>query len=324
MNDFWNNNAVSSYILTELFDVDEIVRRFGGCPDDEDYKIERIYFYVEFRGADGHELIYVTEDEYKLHVELGDYNYRTDLNYHDFLNKFWFNEFQHFLIDTILPDVMSKFLDSAHAEVFKAEQTAKSQIIVQDILTKLIGVYEDLNRLAPHINKNKIQEYVIEQYQSSYSWAIKLLIQKYEVIFPVIIGRIKTTSEYFVHAKAIEKSEQEQSVLSNILKPDKNIPVDDQSIQYSHIFKNNAIEVWEYLKEKLNLDNTSRSDLKFIFEEMKKDGLLHKTVNQTFFLDWVNKAYNMEIQKTSNHHRTPYRLDRYQEALELYKPHKDS
>jgi hypothetical protein len=314
MNDFWNNNALSSYILTEIFDVDEIVRRFGGCPDDEDYKIERIYFYVEFRGAEGHELIYVTEDEYKLHVELGDDNYRTDLNYHDFLNKFWFNEFQYFLRDTILPNEMLDFLDLAHEKVLIAEHTAKAKIIFQDILTGLIHVYKGLNYIAPHISKNKVQEFVIEQYKSSYSDAIKLFIKKYEVIFPSIIKNFK--GEW---PDIFELENEDISTNKNEISPK-----DKKQDLHNHIFKNNAFLVWEYLKEKLDVTESSRADVKFTFEEMKKNCLIHDTVNQTSFLNWINEIYGLAIEKTSKFRKTKLRLDRYQEALELYKSHKDS
>lgn len=101
------------------------------------------------------------------------------------------------------------------------------------------------------------------------------------------------------------------------------VDTSDSSL-HNEIFKNNAFKVWEYLKEKLRLDNTSRSDVKFIYEEMKKDGFIHKTVNQTFFLDWINQTYDMVIQKTSYHSRTKLRLDRYQEALDLYNSRTDT
>jgi hypothetical protein len=39
MKDFWKNPAVKNYLVQDIFDIDEIVRSFGGCPNDEDYKI---------------------------------------------------------------------------------------------------------------------------------------------------------------------------------------------------------------------------------------------------------------------------------------------
>jgi hypothetical protein len=101
-------------------------------------------------------------------------------------------------------------------------------------------------------------------------------------------------------------------------------PKDKKQDLHNHIFKNNAFLVWEYLKEKLDVTESSRADVKFTFEEMKKNCLIHDTVNQTSFLNWINEIYGLAIEKTSKFRKTKLRLDRYQEALELYKSHKDS
>ena len=52
---------------------------------------------------------------------------------------------------------------------------------------------------------------------------------------------------------------------------------------------------------------------------MKKDGLIHNTVNQTTFLEWITSTYDgLIIEKTSNHSRTRERLQSYSRAIKLY------
>lgn len=89
---------------------------------------------------------------------------------------------------------------------------------------------------------------------------------------------------------------------------------------HKDIFKGNAFQVWQSMFDEFGINNRSRSDVKFMFEEMRKEGLIHRTVNQTVFLEWITRAYNgLEILKTSNHSRTNTRLQAYSRAKELYK-----
>lgn len=89
---------------------------------------------------------------------------------------------------------------------------------------------------------------------------------------------------------------------------------------HSKIFKNNAFEVWQFMFEEFDINSKSRTDVKFIYEEMRKDGLIHNTVNQITFLEWITSTYNgLIIEKTSNHSRTQRRLQAYNRALQLYK-----
>ena len=63
--DFWKNPAVANYLVQDIFDIDEIVIRFGGCPNDEDYKIIRTYYRDEFVGGeDGYETSVATKEDY--------------------------------------------------------------------------------------------------------------------------------------------------------------------------------------------------------------------------------------------------------------------
>ena len=89
---------------------------------------------------------------------------------------------------------------------------------------------------------------------------------------------------------------------------------------HNHIFKGNAFEVWQSMFDSFQITESSRTDVKFMFEEMKKDGLIHNTVNQKTFLDWLSEPpYQITVQKTSNYSKTKERISIYSNAKQLYK-----
>ena len=102
--------------------------------------------------------------------------------------------------------------------------------------------------------------------------------------------------------------------------PDNTNTDGDNKELHSHIFKGNSFDVWQSMFSEFGINESSRTDVKFMFEEMKKDYLIHNTVNQITFLDWIGETYNgLIIQKTSNHSRTKTRIQAYQRAKEFYK-----
>lgn len=94
---------------------------------------------------------------------------------------------------------------------------------------------------------------------------------------------------------------------------------DEVKNKYPHIFKSNAFEVWQSMFDEFQIKESSRTDVKFMFEEMKKDGLIFETVNQKTFLDWISQTYEITIVKTSNHSRSKERISIYSTAKQLYK-----
>lgn len=71
--------------------------------------------------------------------------------------------------------------------------------------------------------------------------------------------------------------------------------------------------------DSFKINESSRTDVKFMYEAMKKDGLIYPTVNQTSFLDWINKTYNLSIEKTSNYSKTITRESIYNNAKLLHR-----
>jgi len=89
--------------------------------------------------------------------------------------------------------------------------------------------------------------------------------------------------------------------------------------KHSEIFKNNAFEVWQSMFEEFEIKESSRSDIKFMFEEMKKKDLIHPRISQEGILDWINDIYEINVQKTSNYSRTKVRIGAFGRAIVLYK-----
>lgn len=114
--------------------------------------------------------------------------------------------------------------------------------------------------------------------------------------------------------------QQPENNKPNETKKENDKPDEVKKELYNHIFKGNAFEVWQSMFDSFQITESSRTDVKFMFEEMKKDGLIHNTVNQKTFLDWLSEPpYQITIQKTSNYSKTKERISIYSNAKQLYK-----
>lgn len=60
---------------------------------------------------------------------------------------------------------------------------------------------------------------------------------------------------------------------------------------YKHIFKHNAFEIFENYKEKRQISVQSRTDLRVIFDLLKKDDLFVDTIELKHYIKWINKEY---------------------------------
>lgn len=66
---------------------------------------------------------------------------------------------------------------------------------------------------------------------------------------------------------------------------------------HNDYFKDNAFEIWERLFENFNIDKTKRTDLRFMYEIMKHNGQIHKTITVKNITDWINETYDFGIDK---------------------------
>lgn len=88
---------------------------------------------------------------------------------------------------------------------------------------------------------------------------------------------------------------------------------------HTHIFKGNAFEIWQTMFDSFQITESSRTNVKFMFEEMKKDNLIHNTVNQKTFLNWISETYQITVEKTSNYSKTIERKSIYSNAKQRCK-----
>lgn len=76
-----------------------------------------------------------------------------------------------------------------------------------------------------------------------------------------------------------------------------NKPDEFKNELHNHIFKGNAFEFWQKLFENFNINETKRTDLRFMYEVMKYNGQIHETVTVTNITDWINDTYEFSIEK---------------------------
>jgi hypothetical protein len=81
----------------------------------------------------------------------------------------------------------------------------------------------------------------------------------------------------------------QQSEIINVLEVKKEL--------HNNIFTDNTFYVWERLFENFNINETKRTDLRFMYEIMKYNGQIHKTVTVKNITDWINETYDFSIDK---------------------------
>ena len=228
----------------------------------------------------------------------------------DFSNN---NEFDYSLYKSFAEDSSKSFI----RYFSKIDNEKDRNKIISEIHTDLHFTVEDVvtNMLASNQNNGSVSEdeiYIsqpipdnrIRSYESNY---MKLK----ETFLNLVLTEIKPQESKTIEAEKVEIEPQEiETVKTDEVKKE----------LYNHIFKNNAIEVFQSMFDSFGITEKSRTDVKFIFEEMKKDGLIQKTVNQKTFLDWLSELpYEISVQKTSNYSKTHKRNSIYSTAKELYK-----
>lgn len=66
---------------------------------------------------------------------------------------------------------------------------------------------------------------------------------------------------------------------------------------HSYIFAGNGYQIWEQYRKELKITNSDRTDVRFIYEALKFDKLIHKTVGEKDFRDWMAGTYDIVMDK---------------------------
>ncbi len=114
--------------------------------------------------------------------------------------------------------------------------------------------------------------------------------------------------DYIYEKMKIEelKRNQENNTNDNITKSEP---------KHNNIFVDNHFFTWERLFEAFKINETKRTDLRFLYEVMIIEGIIHNTVSVTNFKDWLNDTYEYSIDKL---HYTPIKASSNQKRLALY------
>lgn len=202
MYQFWDKQEVKNYLVQNLFDVDEIVRKLGGCQNDEDYKIIRSYYYIEFIGGENpYEIHPSTKKEFEKNKDNEDseFHYFSQLNYDDFLSNFWIDSFEDILYNRCEPIEQLDFISCVKDTFYELKFEGQAKLFLKNVIEGLNELNEKLKRLKSNNFKynlnykeiNFIQEKVIELYMGSYLDTKKKIIKCFEFIYPEITNEFE-------------------------------------------------------------------------------------------------------------------------------------
>jgi len=221
--------------------------------------------------------------------------------------------------------IFKKFEDFTFFQIYIETKTGNILEDFKDILTadeikkldknKIIRIRNNDNFLTID-NWNKLKDIFFSQrmetYNSSYTDVEKINLELEDLNkIPINKPEYKTL-----------KKRYKKYLLSKLKQPQQTETKQPDEVKkelHNHIFKDKAFEVWQSMFDEFEIDESSRTDVKFMFEEMKKEKLIHHTVNQINFLEWIYSTYSLNIEKTSNHSRTKARRQAFSRAMELYK-----
>lgn len=75
------------------------------------------------------------------------------------------------------------------------------------------------------------------------------------------------------------------------------IPDEVKKEPHNNIFVDNSFEIWQKMFEEFNIDASKRTDLDFMFEIMKYNGLIYENIGLMNMQNWINITYQITIEK---------------------------
>ena len=95
----------------------------------------------------------------------------------------------------------------------------------------------------------------------------------------------------------VKYSKSKNLASSNVRLNDREDNDESQSKKYPQIFEKNGYIIWNLLFENLEIVESSRTDLRFMYEIMNYHELIHSTVTVKNITDWINDTYEFAIEK---------------------------
>lgn len=160
----------------------------------------------------------------------------------------------------------------------------------------LLSQEEDFDEL---VNKLKIIKFRFEYiYKNLHTTIDKNRLKDDYFDFLNRIPKLNNQTKYKTlidnHKLEIEKKLDTQISSTDISK--EQIEVESKE-KHNSIFSDNNFEVWERLYDELGVTESSRTDLRFMYEVMKAKSQILDTVRLIDYTNWINKVKNWEIDK---------------------------
>ncbi len=259
MKDFWENNNVKDFLFSDIFGVDEVIRKLGNyLPEEQkEFKIQRRYFTVIQTGENSSIEEDISKEEYEENKESS--NCFTKLNYEDFEEKFLLNDFLNFLHNNVFVSETAEqdgFFNFTTNYINSSPNIIQSKIRLRSILQILKGCSSELNSLKNSIELNDIQKQVIIAYSKQYLTFRESLLNYYKDILTTNTGNAPSTNDL----------QEAQNSFPDIFKSGTTY---NQFISYT---------------EKHIID--PYTDYSYLFQNLLNKELIHKTAHKDFFL-WL-------------------------------------
>lgn len=66
---------------------------------------------------------------------------------------------------------------------------------------------------------------------------------------------------------------------------------------YPNIFKGAGYVLWQRMFEDFKVTESSRTDVRFMFEALKNDGYIYDNIGEANIRDWINRTYDYAMEK---------------------------
>lgn len=195
-------------------------------------------------------------------------------------NNIHFNEFSDFL-NYYKVEALAVNLSKDNINVYDLLQTQQNKFKTADLVSEIDEVREYSKKAMTQCKESLNVAFINNHYKGK------------------LIG---STPDYLVRYKLYLEYKElyEKTISNNNIEPqqvENNNPKEIECELHNHIFKDNAFTVWKSLFENFNINETKRTDLRFMYEIMKYKEQIHKTVTVKNITDWINDTYQFSIQK---------------------------
>lgn len=145
--------------------------------------------------------------------------------------------------------------------------------------------------------KNKVEK-LLRKYTETHS---QIILGKLPIFFTDDIFEkywYFTLKHWVIEIMKFQKYlSEEENFNEPLQQPQVDKPDEVKKELHNHIFRNNAFEVWQSMYDNFNINETKRTDLRFMYEVMKYNKQIHKTVTLKTITDWINETYQFSIKK---------------------------